>query len=54
MSKYRKKTLNTTYSTCYTKNKAESMKKHSLNEQMIKNSAIFNNLRKKNSSFLIN
>lgn len=46
-SKYRKKTLTTTYSSSYTKKK-NSLKKPALNEEMLKTSIIFNSLKKKN------
>lgn len=46
-SKYRKKTLNTTYSSSYTKKK-NCLKKPAMNEDMLKTSIIFNSLKKKN------
>ena len=46
-SKYRKKTLTTTYSSSYTKTKS-ILKKPALNEEMLKTSIIFNSLKKKN------
>ncbi len=46
-SKYRKKTLTTTYSSSYTKKKS-NLKKPALDQQMLKTSIIFNSLKKKN------
>jgi hypothetical protein len=46
-SKYRKKTLTTTYSSSYTKKKG-SMKRPALNDEMLKTTMIFNSLKKKN------
>ena len=46
-SKYRKKTLTTTYSSSQTKKK-NSIKKALMNDEMLKTTIIFNSLKKKN------